>query len=627
MKNLSAYLALADVVSGQAIFEDNMPVWFGRFGDNTWPFVDSKSPLYLGETTSSITWNDYILGRGATFNNYNSYHKSIYKLCLTPEIVVDLKIAAVIHGFFPRLIKDARNSKGEIDPKTVKGRIDELAKFFSLVIEDGRKRYGYIISRLSDIPLHLVKENIPKFSGRSSHLKRALKLISDPIVQKNLSAPLKWTLLDITKSSIAWSPVTDGTGILPLSDVQFLFLLRHCKQSVAAFKCIAKIEIHDGECKALPSPKDETDLETFHIALEAYYGDRLACKNAGGFKEKYGVHAREVSSLIRDAHASALMLILLFTGMRSTETKFVMRDSLAWRQGYWFIDSKVVKGQPKDKPICEGWLAIDLVKDAYDVLMYITERTGNLYLFSSAVVGFADKDTGYHGGALNDRFSKWIRTIDKEHLFSSWKFSIHQCRETLVFQLAQQNIGMPFLSMQLKHFHSQFNTMPNAVTAGYGKYRSQLMNSVSTRIAQAREGSLMSVYSEDAKFAGGGGPAHKARIDAFFTGLGLFGAGREQYIKAMARRGVKLMPTSIGNCTKNFLTATDANIPPCYGDYQCDPECQNHVITERGARALVARKEHALTEAAKEPGPEFKVICLGLAKALDGHIGKPGSEG
>ena len=94
------------------------------------------------------------------------------------------------------------------------------------------------------------------------------------------------------------------------------------------------------------------------------------------------------------------------------------------------------------------------------------------------------------------------------------------------------------------------------------------------------------------------------------------------YIKAMARRGVKLMPTSIGSCTKNFATSTDDRPPPCYGDYQCDPDCQSHVITERCARALVARKEHALVEAEKESEGDYKSIWLSLADKLDGHIKK-----
>lgn len=614
--------ALADVVGGRAVFRDDMPVWFGLFGDDVWPMVDPRSPLFLGQATSSIVWHDYIQGRGATLKHKNSQLKAKYDLCLSREIVSDLKVAAVIHGYFPKLLKYSKRTKAEIDPKTVKGRIEELARFFSVVVKEGQQKLGYKISRLDQIPLELVKEVIPKYTGRSSHLKRALSLISDPIVQKNLLAPLQWELLDITKSAIAWTEPLPYTGIPTLSDAQFLFLLTHCKKSIARFKHVAGMELHDSECRAHLPPDSPTQRQILRSALDGYYSERQATGTISHFRLKYGVDAREITSLVREAHCSAIMLILMFTGMRSSETMFLMRDCLKFKNGYWFLESKVVKAKPKDAPTSEGWLAVDITRDAYDVLSWFVERTGNPYLFSSPFVGFAKSEIGYRGNALNTKFGRWIERIDTQKLFDSWTFSVHQCRETLVFQLAKQEVGMPFISMQLKHFHRQFNNMPNAVTAGYGQYRSQLMTSITNRIADARESALMDVYGEDAKFAGGGGEAHKARIDTFFSGLGLFGKHREQYIKSMARRGVKLMPTSIGNCTKNFLDTGDVRTPPCYGDYQCDPQCGSHVITERSAKALTARKEHALVEAEREPVAEFKVIWLGLAQKLTGHIDK-----
>lgn len=624
MQQHSILTSVAEIVAGQAIFSDDMPVWLGTFGADIWPLIEPSSPLFRGPTSSSIVWRDYIEGRGATLNHPNSASRAKYELCLTPEIVSDLKIAAVIHGYFPKLIKDARRFKAELDPITVKLRIDEVAKFFSLVILEGRK-VGISISRLDQIPFSLLKEVIPTYPGRSDHLKRALKLISDPIVQKNLSSPLQWGLPDITKSSIAWSATKDKGNIPTLTDAQFLFLLQYCKRAVARFKWIVGQPILDSECRALPVPGDETYRRTYRSALDAYYSDSYDAgdgEQSRRFSAQFGVASSDVSALIREAHTSALMLILLFTGMRSSETAFLMRNCLNYEHGYWFLKSKVVKDRPKDFPISEGWLAVDLTRDAYEILSFICQLTGNSFLFSSPFPGFIKGDRGYSQNVLNTKFSKWFKRIDINGLFANWKFSIHQCRETLVFQLAKQEVGMPFISMQLKHFHSQFNSMPNAVTAGYGQYRSQLMASVANRIANARENALMDVYSENAKFAGGGGEAHKARIDGFFAGLGLFGERRENYIKAMARRGVKLMPTSIGSCSRNFIVSNDDRPPPCYGDYQCDPDCPSHVITERCAYALVSRKQHALAEAERETNPDFKEIWMGLAHRLDGHINK-----
>ena len=83
------------------------------------------------------------------------------------------------------------------------------------------------------------------------------------------------------------------------------------------------------------------------------------------------------------------------------------------------------------------------------------------------------------------------------------------------------------------------------------------------------------------------------------------------------------MPTSIGNCTKNFMSINDGDQPPpCFGDYQCDPDCPSHVITKGCVTVLEMRKEHANAEAQKETNADYKKLWIGLAEKLDGHISK-----
>lgn len=613
---------LNDITEGSAAFREDTPIWLAKFGDDIWPFTSPESPLYRGDTSSSFVWRDYVNGHGTAFGHPNSLTQAKYKYCLTDQIVQDLKIAAVIHGYYPRLLKHAKNTNDQIDPKTVKGRIEELVRFFSFIRSYYHNQSGVNINRLDEIPFSLLKECISRYTGRGSHLKRALKLISDPMVQKNLSAHLQWQLLDITSKSIRWPADNDEGGIPTLTDAQFVFLINYCRKRIHEFKCAVGLELHDRDIDGTIS----TSPKNFAMALDAYY--EHACKDkrpdAQVFKNRFGCTLGEVSALLIDAHCSALMVILLLTGMRDSEAKFLMRGCLANLHGYWFLSSKVVKGKPKDTPICEGWLATELTHEAYDILQFVCQKTGNPYLMSSANVTHSTKNHNcYRGGALNTKLQRWIKRIDHQGLFSDWSFSVHQCRESLVYQLARQEVGMPFISMQLKHFQNKFNRMPNAVTAGYGEYRSQLLSGIAKRKAQAREHALQEVYGENAAFAGGGATAHKARIDTFFSGLGLFGKDREEYIRKMANRGVKLMPTSIGNCTKNFIINKEGELPPpCYGDYQCDPDCQNHVMTPSAAAALEARSCLAKNAAANETNQDYRKLWLGLAEKLDRHICK-----
>ena len=109
--------------------------------------------------------------------------------------------------------------------------------------------------------------------------------------------------------------------------------------------------------------------------------------------------------------------------------------------------------------------------------------------------------------------------------------------------------------------------------------------------------------------------------------MGLFGKDRNDYILKMSKSGLRLMPTSIGACVKNFMVSKEGELPPpCYGDYGCDPDCSSHVMTESCKQALQFRKESALNQASGESNADFKVIWIGLAEQLNKHIDKLGTN-
>lgn len=610
-----------ELMQGGALFPDSMPVFEGQFGQASWLLLKRNSPLFRGEASSSIVWGDYINGRGATFGGANSVHRSKYNLCLTPEIVRDLKVAAIIHAYHPGLVKNARIAKKAVDPFTVKGRIDELARIFSAAVMQAAAR-DIAVRRLSDISFSLLKEVVSKHPGRGSHLKRALKLISAPVVQKNLSAPLQWQLVDLEEGSMPWPVTKDGDGIETLPDTYFLAIQDYCLSAIRDFKVAMGQSLH---CKEIGSADAVTidSLERLRPMIEmVLQKERSVDIDAAEFKERFGLTTERIEEIIIDAQCAAIMIVLLFTGMRRSETQYLLNGSLVFEKGYWFIKSKVVKHRKKDAPISEGWLAIDVVRDAYEVLSYFCGFTKNKYLISSPFRRFSVGHRGYAASTLNTKLNRWLRRINVDDNYVEWNFSVHQCRETLVAQLANQQVKLPFISMQLKHFHSRFNSMPNEVTVGYGNYCSQLMASVATRLPQAREFMIKDMYGEEARFAGGGGDSHKARVDAFFSGMGLFGAARENYLEALARRSSRFQPTSIGACVKNFELPVQDAAPPCYGDFECDPDCSSHVITERGGRALRARRDHALLKAQHESNTEYKVIWMGLVEKLGRHVAR-----
>lgn len=599
------------LMKGNHYFTEDTPLWDSQFGDDEW--YENSSGAYL-------LWNDLIFGRGTVKSHPNSVKKSRYEYCLTPSMVSDLKIAAAIHGLYPSMLANSPNGKGSTSLDTVKGRIDDVAKFLSIIICRKKESGDWSCESLSDFTIDDLKYGIHAFTGRAEALKRALKLISHPNVQKNFSAPLQWTLLDITKGSFDWGSSPDSVQIATLTDNQFLMLLEHSKRSIVAFM------------KGMGLPRAEQDISTTGFATkfdaeclstEVLQNFLNADISPGVAARRTGIGARRFMLALSDVHNSAMMIVLLLTGMRVSEVEYLQNGCIEEKYGYWFLKSKVVKGKSKSMPPVEGWLAVPLVRDAYAVLSMLCKRVAGTHIFSTVHESFkTNNNKPFASGTLNIKFNRWIERIDIENVFKNHNFSVHQCRETLVAQLAAQEVGLAFISMQLKHVQSQLNNMPNLVTASYGQYRSQLLSSVSTRLAVSRENALHEIYGEKAKLAGPGATAQKVRIDSFFAGLGLFGEDRVKYIKEMARKGVRYMPTSIGCCTKNFISSDGEKIPPCAGDYNCDPNCGSHVVTERSVHVIKVRRMHAENELANESVEGYKEVWKNLIskfeKLIDG---------
>lgn len=253
----------------------------------------------------------------------------------------------------------------------------------------------------------------------------------------------------------------------------------------------------------------------FRNAFDEYYaGKQQTKKNKARrkFSKRLDHDLQTINQFISQVHHAAIMTILWLTGMR---------DCLKSRNGYSFLKSKVIKRRQPDGPTSEGWMAIEITLDACEILQLFCEKAGNEYLFSSPNPIYTEKKKiGYSFGILNTKLNRWIKKIDSDGLFDDWTFSVHQCRETLVYQLARRGIGLPFISMQIKHFYNRFSRMPNEVAAGYEGVQKNLLEGTRKRKAEARESVLMEVYGEDSNFAGGGEKVHKAHVDTFFSGIG-----------------------------------------------------------------------------------------------------------
>lgn len=611
--------SLQNIINGNVDIDPNCPIWYSKFKHDEWIFISEESPYFRGDEKSCINWNSFLEGSDKTKNQR-------YERCLTQTMINELKIVAFIYSNYPALLPKSKTKKTTVDGKTVKDRILELVKIGSMLVKYARNEKSIEINSFSDITYDMLKTNAPIIGGRPDHLKRALCLIAEPSIQKCLPTPLQFTSRDVRSKSIFWGTQKSKEHIATLSDAQFLFLLNYCKQSISEFKQAMKFDIHDNDISDYARADIVEKFTDGKSILEDYIW--VANSKYPNLKINHGYTIGELVQLYRNAHLSSMLIILLFTGMRDTEFTVLKKGSLAISKtdGLKYLFSLVIKRENEAKPETDKWLVIPLVEDAYDILLYACEKTGNNYLFSSPVKVVRKNGQGYSN--LNEIFNRFIQKIDVNNLFTNYSFSVHQCRETLVYQLAKHKVGLPFISKQLKHFYNRFNKMPNEVTSGYGNYKSNLFFSIQSKMAMARENVLNDIYGEGKTFAGGGGKAHKARIDAWFKGNGLFGEDRINYIKKLANSSVSLMTTSIGICSHNFIANADGELPPpCLGDYTCDPDCHNHVISEGCASALKERKKFALNQSEKEENLNVKISWIALSEQLDKHIDKFSKSG
>lgn len=312
---------------GDATISPNSVIWYSTFGDSIWVYELSDSPTFKGERKSSINWDG--------FDSQKKHHASKYEYCLTRKMIQEIKIAAYIYSHFPKFFRGSRTKKTNIDGKTVHGRIIELAKIGSYFVRIGNEN-GSTIESFSDVSFEMLKLYASSIGGRPSHLKRALRLLAEEAVQKNLPTKLQFSLNDINSKSLNWGKETERRGIPTLSDSQFLFLLSRCKRAIAEFKIASGFEIHDKDITDSARPEITRKCRNIRRPLENYLWNKssLGTKNlTKQYRIDYGYSPGEITELYKEAHKASMLIILLLTGMRDSETSYLTVNSLEFSDG------------------------------------------------------------------------------------------------------------------------------------------------------------------------------------------------------------------------------------------------------------------------------------------------------
>jgi integrase len=197
---------------------------------------------------------------------------------------------------------------------------------------------------------------------------------------------------------------------------------------------------------------------------------------------------------------AAFEIILLYTGMRYSELASLRRGCLIKRNGISLIKSTLIKSIPSNLPIDQDeWVAIAIVEDAIRALEELSHCNFNNFLvsnFDTVRVGADENPLSIKG--ITCCLNVYLDKIDKLGIWKDWEVTSHQYRHGLVNQLAEADVGIPYITRQLKHFHSLLSERSykmNPTTTIYGMQRQRIVaNATGIALSKTRDSKWRMIY-------------------------------------------------------------------------------------------------------------------------------------
>ncbi|CEL32145.1 tyrosine-type recombinase/integrase [Pseudomonas lactis] len=334
---------------------------------------------------------------------------------------------------------------------------------------------------------------------------------------------------------------------------------------------------------------------------------------------------------------SACYLVAQYTGMRPSELSEILVESCMEQESdYWLLISNVIKHrQGLAKLFDDKWIAIPIVRDAIRAACLIAKVKQNPYLFSNVDTVAQDAEPNSMSSlGITHQFRAFFEDILTDEEFESLEFSPYTLRHTLAYQMARAELGLPFISHQLKHFGDLIggagqNKAFSAVTLGYGAIAEILSkggrSSSKTPTQMAEEEYIQSYCDPDGNYAGPNAESHKARMKKVFSGYMAAGYTKEQIIAQMAKKRMAIINVGQGFCYGGQREVFDESLP-CIGSLRCNPNrCKNAVVTKAHApkwREIYVQNSLALSSPNSAGSEEELRAAMEEAKGVLEHLGE-----
>lgn len=610
---------LSSIITASFSFNPDIPVSRkSNFSDPVWDWTDEHNARLkaVGSYKLRVDWDTITIGTEACQNAVLQPGFQKFLAVLPKEMVEDIRRAFFIYAMFPSLIAtQGKHIKEGRKAITIVLHIKTAVNFFSHVYLQNLMRNGVSrIRKLSDITIRDIQKATDTYPYRSDQSKETLRLFGNEYIQSNLKyGRLKWNHFDL--KNVNWRADKEVKSIETLADGLFKLLSNKSCDLVGSFLFLMGVELRDSQAGDNVRDVYRRKWPNFRAIFDSYVKRRNLVRNGDKngqrthtqhFERRFGFQPDEMLDFLFDVQCAAQVIILLYTGMRYSEAVSIRSRCLVGRNGVHLIKSTLIKGQRTNLPLDEDeWVAIDIVQDAVRCLEELSRCTFNQFLFS----GFNTIKAGKEGNpitnrALTQRLVQYLKKIDKERTWSEWKLSPHQFRHGLVYQLAKAEVGIPYITRQLHHFHTRLiegSYKSNDTSTIYGMQRQRIVENA-TGVNAMKDAKLQVVhalYGEGRKFAGGGAAIHIERTEAFFAGQGLYGESRGKYLDKFAEFGGTLIRTGVGWCTRNHVDPRKLkeDPPPCIGDLNCNPHvCKYSVVPESRAADVIDQYRNAVNK-------------------------------
>lgn len=311
-------------------------------------------------------------------------------------------------------------------------------------------------------------------------------------------------------------------------------------------------------------------------------------------KTKYDIKSFDDLRLeVNEIYYASAYIIGQFTGMRPSESAEIKISScLKSDNGFDVICSNVKKKKFENlKLFDDKWIITPIMKDALRAALLISKLKNNDFLFSNVNTVDPDQHAQNMGpGGIAIFFKNYFESVYGEEKAENIKFNAYMLRHTLAYQLYRAEIGLPFISFQLKHIvesvgkYTSFGAT-SITTLGYG----EIAERITKDKAQNRElrhlaevDRVKSVMDPNGNYVGVKGKEHKARISKVFQGYLAAGYTEDEVFDAMAEQGMAVINVGSGFCFGG-MEDFDESLP-CIGSLRCNPvKCSNAIVAQANA--------------------------------------------